>query len=113
MAIKFGEGRPEDKPSQAVIDTMAAVSFYRDRSAAVVCAGGTGAHRGVGGRLGSGGCGGRARGGRYRSDGRVRRSTRACWRRCSTHGRMVCDAGGSRVVVRAFARAGVGAGVRA
>ena len=22
MAIKFGEGRPEDKPSQAVIDTM-------------------------------------------------------------------------------------------
>jgi hypothetical protein len=22
MAIKFGDGRPEDKPSQAVIDTM-------------------------------------------------------------------------------------------
>jgi hypothetical protein len=27
MAIKFGEGRPEDKPSQAVIDTMKGAGF--------------------------------------------------------------------------------------
>ena len=27
MAIKFGEGRPEDKPSQAVIDTMKAAGY--------------------------------------------------------------------------------------
>src|ERR1700693_4460987 len=27
MAIKFGEGRPEDKPSQAVIDTMKEAGF--------------------------------------------------------------------------------------
>jgi hypothetical protein len=27
MAIKFGEGRPEDKPSQAVIDKMKAAGF--------------------------------------------------------------------------------------
>ncbi len=27
MAIKFGEGRPEDKPSQAVIDTMKGAGY--------------------------------------------------------------------------------------
>jgi hypothetical protein len=27
MAIKFGEGRPEDKPSRAVIDTMKAAGY--------------------------------------------------------------------------------------
>jgi len=27
VAIKFGEGRPEDKPSQAVIDTMKAAGY--------------------------------------------------------------------------------------
>ena len=27
MAIKFGDGRPEDKPSQAVIDTMKGAGY--------------------------------------------------------------------------------------
>jgi hypothetical protein len=32
MAIKFGEGRPEDKPSQAVIDKLKGAGFHWNRA---------------------------------------------------------------------------------